>query len=214
LCELNIFPEYEQVSIGQRGKEMMFGEFESMKAIYSTIPDLTPRPIACGTYSSDPDIHFLLTEFHEVSDDLPHIQRFTSKVAYMHMNGKSPNGKYGFPITTFNGNLPQDNSWTDTWEEFYKQSLRRLLQFEEETQGPSQELTKLCGPLFDKVIPRLLRPLETRGNHIEPCLVHGDLWYANVFTDVDTDKPLVYSPCSFYAHNECGWLSSFLRRRS
>jgi len=130
------------------------------------------------------------------------------------MKGKSPNGKYGFDVATFSGNLPQDNSWADTWEEFFQQSMRRTLRFEEETQGPSQELKKLCVPLFDKVIPRLLRPLETKGNHIEPCLVHGDLWYANVSTDLATDLPIIFNPCSFYAHNECRYLSSFLLRRS
>ena len=53
--------------------------------------------------------------------------------------------------------------------------MKRMLQLEEESQGPSQELNELYVAIYEKVIPRLLRPLETGGRQIEPCLVHGDL---------------------------------------
>lgn len=57
--------------------------------------------------------------------------------------------------------------------------------------------------LFDKVIPRLLRPLESEGRSVKPSLVHGDLWYANSGIDMATYESLVFDACSFYAHNEC-----------
>lgn len=56
--------------------------------------------------------------------------------------------------------------------------------------------------LFDKVIPRLLRPLESSGRSVKPSLVHGDLWYANSGIDTETGKLLIFDACSFYAHNE------------
>lgn len=181
---------------------MMSGELASMTAIYNATPQFAPLPIAWGTYASDPEIHFFLCSFHEMSDELPDVERFAESVAALHRNGKSPTGKYGFPVGTFQGNLPQDNAWTDTWEEFYIQGMERMFQLEEEAQGPSPELDSLRRPLYEKVIPRLLRPLETGGRSIEPALVHGDLWYGNASTDLDTDEPIVFDACCFYAHNE------------
>ena len=70
--------------------------------------------------------------------------------------------------------------------------------------GPWKEIETLEPDMVSKVIPRLLRPLETDGRSVKPSLVHGDLWCGNVAIDVATDLPLVYDPSSFYAHNECG----------
>ena len=181
---------------------MMSGEFTSMTAIYNATPHFAPRPIAWGTYASDPDTHFFLCSFHEISGELPDIDRFCENLASLHRNGKSPTGRYGFPVSTFQGNLPQDNTWTDTWEEFYIQGMKRMFKLEEETQGRSSELESLRTPLYEKVIPRLLRPLETGGRSIEPALVHADLWYANASTDLATNEPIVFNACCFYAHNE------------
>ena len=119
------------------------------------------------------------------------------------MKSKSPNGKFGFPVTTFSGNAPQDNSWTDTWEEFFIQAVNHMLRLEEETQGPSEEMRSLGKALVDKVIPRLLRPMEIDGRKVTPCLVHGDLWYGNACRDLQTNTPIIFDACSFYAHNEC-----------
>ena len=138
-----------------------------------------------------------------MSDELPDVERFSSQVAALHHAGKSPNEKFGFEVTTFQGNLPQDNTWCDTWEEFYIRGMNRMLQLEEDSQGRWSELEELRAPMFEKVIPRLLRPLETCGRKIEPALVHGDLWYGNASTDLDTDAPLIFDACCFYAHNEC-----------
>lgn len=181
---------------------MMYGEYESMTAIHQAVPSFAPTPIAWGTYASDPDIHFYLCSFHDMADGLPDVERFSAQVAELHREGKSPNGKFGFQCTTWQGLLPQDNTWTDTWEAFYVNGMKRMLQLEEEAQGPSEELKQLCDAMYQKVIPRLLRPLETGGRKIEPCLVHGDLWYGNATTDLENGEPLIYDACCFYAHNE------------
>jgi hypothetical protein len=64
----------------------------------------------------------------------------------------------------------------------------------------------LLPALFDKVIPRLLRPLESNGRKVEPSLVHGDLWYGNAAVIDETGDPIVFDPSSFWAHNECKML--------
>ena len=77
-----------------------------------------------------------------------------------------------------------------------------MFQLEKETQGPCPEFEELQKPFYERVIPRLLRPLETGGRTIEPALVHGDMWFGNVSTDMKTDEPLAFDACAFYAHNE------------
>lgn len=51
-----------------------------------------------------------------------------------------------------------------------------MLKVREERAGRNLELEELLPALFDKVIPRLLRPLESEGRTIKPSFVHGDLW--------------------------------------
>ncbi|PGH08852.1 hypothetical protein AJ79_05857 [Helicocarpus griseus UAMH5409] len=64
------------------GRNMVHGEFESMKAIYTIIPDFVPKPIAWGTYNSNPDMHFLLCEFREMSpDEMPSASEFGPRLA-------------------------------------------------------------------------------------------------------------------------------------
>lgn len=135
-------------------------------------------------------------------EELPEIEAFTSSVARLHKSAVSPNGKYGFPVTTYMGPLPQDNKWCDTWEEYFAQGMRRMLELERDAQGQSEELDQLAVMLYDKVIPRLLRPLTTLRS-IEPVIIHGDLWYGNCCTEIATGKPIVFDACAFYAHNEC-----------
>lgn len=75
-------------------------------------------------------------------------------------------------VVTYNGNLPQLNKWTDTWEEYFTNNFKHFLEMEHRSQGPAtEELTELSKAMVEKVIPRLLRPLETGGRHIEPSLI-------------------------------------------
>ena len=187
----------------ETGKNMMQGEFESMKAIHTLSPDFAPKPLAWGTYRSIPDTHFFLCQFREMIDDMPDPHHFTARLAALHQNSKSPTGKFGFHVTTYTGNLPQINEWEASWEIYFTKSMRLALELEIKAKGPDPELDKLVPVLFEKVIPRLLRPLESDGRSVKPSLVHGDLWYANSGIDVATGESLIFDACTFYAHNEC-----------
>lgn len=158
---------------------MMEGEFESMKVIHAVTPEFAPKPLAWGTFKSNPDQHFFLSDFHTMVTELPERYGFVSNLAKLHRTSVSPNGKFGFDVTTYNGNIPQDVRWTDTWEECFTNGTRKDFELEREARGPSQDLDDLTGPLFEKVIPRLLRPLEMCGRKLKPSFVHGDLWYGN-----------------------------------
>lgn len=138
-----------------------------------------------------------------MTGDMPDFHKFAALLSALHMNSQSPNGKFGFHITTYAGNLPQYVAWEDRWESFFAKSMRQALELEIERKGPSEELDVLSRALFEKVIPRLLRPLESDGRSVKPSLVHGDLWYANAGVDIENDQPLVFDACCFFAHNEC-----------
>jgi protein-ribulosamine 3-kinase len=78
------------------------------------------------------------------------------------------------------------------------------LKVQEERVKPNLELNKLLPSLFEKVISRLLRPLEVEGQRIQPVLVHGDLWYGNTgIIDESTEEGIVFDLSSFWVHNEC-----------
>jgi fructosamine-3-kinase len=187
------------------GMNMTKGEFHSMSAIYGVIPEFVPKPIACGTYETIPDTHFFLCEFREMTEDMPDPDEFASGLSKMHQKSVSPTGNFGFHITTYAGNLPQYVAWEDSWETFFAKSMRKALDLEIAVKGTSDELEVLSQALFEKVIPRLLRPLESDGRTVKPSLVHGDLWYANAGIDVENDQPLVFDACCFFAHNECAF---------
>ncbi|KAL8641087.1 MAG: hypothetical protein Q9226_008675, partial [Calogaya cf. arnoldii] len=171
-----------KVAEGENGRGMMRGEFESMSLLYSITPDFVPRPHAWGTYHGLPQFHFFLCDFQwvyhpiirscfdhiteinsihsDMTEELPEIESFTSAVARLHKASLplSP-GKYGFAVPTHMGFTAQDNSWCDTWEEYFRQGMVRMLAREQDVHGPWPELDELCEQLYDRVIPRLLRPL-------------------------------------------------------
>lgn len=174
-----------------------------MSLMYAAKSDLVPYPIGWGTYETIPSVHFFLSTFHSMSDALPDLDLFPDMLAELHRNGTSPNCKFGFPMTTYHGQTPIHHCWADTWEEYFVRTTKVLLQLEQEAQGRNEELLVLTQPFLEKVVPRLLRPLETGGRSIKPCLIHGDLWHGNASMDERTGMPIIFDAACFYAHNEC-----------
>ena len=180
-----------------------------MTALHAANPELTPRPIAVGTYDSDPNIHFFLCEFLDMTDDLPDLHNFPEKLAKLHHNSLSPTGKYGFGVPTCLGNgRPHYTKWTETWEEFFLNFFLDVAKYEEEVQGQDEGMAELIKAVAEKVIPRLCRPLETGGRSIKPRLIHGDLWDGNASVVIETGLPVIFDACAMYAHNECEMDSS------
>jgi protein-ribulosamine 3-kinase len=60
----------------------------------------------------------------------------------------------------------------------------------------------VCKLTLEKVVPRLLIPLQSEGRTLKPCLIHGDCWDGNTATDAITGEAFVFDACSFYGHNE------------
>ncbi|KAL8978278.1 MAG: hypothetical protein Q9205_006101 [Flavoplaca limonia] len=147
---------------------------------------------------------FMFVLFIDMALRIPDLAKFCAVLAEMHQNsiGHSPEGKYGFHVPTFQGNMEQNNGWTNKWEEYYVRGLRDFIKQEQAVQGRSEELDELLVPFFEKVVPRLLRPLEWGETKIKPCLLHVDIWYGNIAERTGTDEPIMFDPAAFWAHNE------------
>lgn len=173
-----------------------------MVALYQVIPKFVPVPIGYGSYVKDPDIHFFVCELVNLAEGLPEMEAFCQNLAQLHHASVSPNGKFGFHVPTYKGTIPQYTQWHDTWEESFHHSLKWFVYTEEKSQGPDREMQELCQGIFDKVIPRLLRPMETNGRRLKPCLIHGDIWAGNCATNADLNLPVIFDGAALYAHNE------------
>ncbi|KAL2016771.1 hypothetical protein VTK56DRAFT_2984 [Thermocarpiscus australiensis] len=172
------------------GKDMVSAEYRAMTLLHRVMPEMVAKPLAWGPYTERPDTYFFLCRFHELSkipkasgDGEPRDQqlagdfrrRFVSLVAEFHRRGKSETGEFGFAITMYGGRNPQTFPLAKSWEECFSRGLNKIFGKEEETQRPDEEMRQLRGGLMTKMIPRLLRPLETEGRTLTPTLVHGDL---------------------------------------
>lgn len=193
----------QKVSVGDHGREALKGEFEPTSVIHAVVGDFAPNPIGWGSFKNLPGAHYYFCRFYELAEELPEPARFCKKVATLHARSESPNGRFGFHVVTYNGDLPQKNTFTNSWEDFFTDGFKHMIELNIDRGGPWDQLKGLDIAMITKVIPRLLRPMETGGRSIKPSLVHGDLWCGNAAVDKVTGLPLIYDPASFFAHNEC-----------
>lgn len=187
--------------ITPKGQAQAVGEYLSTQALHAVIPDNAPRPLAQGVLARDSSKHFLICEFVDMVEEMPPVAEFASVIAQLHKNSQSPNAKFGFDVPT-SQSLQLENAWCDTWEEFFTRAFRGTVKLEQEIQGHNHELERLAQQTCEKVIPRLLRPMETNGRKLKPTLVHGDLWHGNVGINLTTDQVVLYDCCAFYGHHE------------
>ena len=172
-----------------------WANMRSRKALQQYLPNNVCIPLAHGTYDSDPGTSFFLTPFRYLTDKIPEPAQFVEIFEKLHRSSVSPTGKYGFHVTTFNGWVPLVNDWCDTWEEFFARQFRSDILWEQGIRGPDPDFDRVADEFFQKVIPRLLRPLETGGRSIKPVLLHGDVYEGNVKIDEETQQLIIYDSC-------------------
>ncbi|KAK0512600.1 hypothetical protein JMJ35_004617 [Cladonia borealis] len=202
------------------GKTMMFGEYTSVTKIHSLIPDLVPAPYCWGQYiSGSPDTYFFLSDFVDMDHAAPDPTRFTARLAELHCKSKSPNGMFGFEVTTCDGKLPHTVAWEKSWATFFGKILRGVLKLDIEASGVWPELEAAAEQVLASVIPRLLGILQSDGRELKPSLIHGDCWEGNVGTVLETGDVILCDAGSYYAHNEmelgiwrCQWGQHFRKR--
>lgn len=183
---------------------MAEGQYESDKALHDVIPSFCPKPFAWGKYDSPgPANFFLLSEFRQIGQQPPEPLLFTQQLADLHKKSVSPTGKFGFHVTTCHGKAAQlTDLWEDSWEVLYHKQLAQVFAMDKAKQPPWPEMEYCAQLILEKCIPLLLRPLQSEGRSIKPCLVHGNIWDGNTATDPRSGGPFIFDGTAFYAHNE------------
>ena len=180
--------------------------WHSESSIYKFIPEFIPRPIASGTYRSNPDAHFILMDFEEMNnEDVPDAEAYMAAPAALQLRslGQSPTGKFGFPVITRFANLKQANDWESSWQVWWTNHMKFILEREEKIRGQHTEKNaKLVDDYVSKVLPRYLSPLETGGRSVQPALCHTDLWPGNVKYKAGSDSPIIFDANALWCHGE------------
>ncbi len=102
---------------------------------------------------------------------------------------------YGFDFDTVIGGLPQPNSYSPSWINFFAE--QRLLSMAKEAYDAGNLPRKLL-PSLEKLAGRLSHWLD-EPNH--PSLIHGDIWSGNVLAENGRITGLI-DPAIYYADFE------------
>lgn len=200
--------------------EMMFGEFESLKALQDTNTVRVPKPLAVV---SDPESwdHVLVMEYLDMSSLSKHQAKLGEALANLHLHnenvekqyeyranylGQSANNdpvvyidEFGFDAVTCCGALPMVNDWNSDWITFFSRNrLEAQFKLIAENYG-DREANELWSQL-QILIPRYFKAFAEEEIIIKPSLLHGDLWSGNA-ADLE-ERPVVFDPCCFYGHSE------------
>ena len=67
------------------------------------------------------------------------------------------------------------DEWDDSWCSLFSRHLDHVMSLARPIlQWPQLDI--VCRLTLDKVVPRLLQPLQAEGRVLKPCLVHRDCW--------------------------------------
>ncbi|MGD1956369.1 MAG: fructosamine kinase family protein [Sphingomonadales bacterium] len=97
--------------------------------------------------------------------------------------------RYGWPNDYAFGSLKIQNTWRDTWPEFW------------ETNRLRPAMAWLPEPLADKIEDVCSRLQTLLPNTPVPALLHGDLWRGNILSHSGQVGALI-DPAAFYGHHE------------
>ncbi|PIK61041.1 Ketosamine-3-kinase [Apostichopus japonicus] len=201
-------------------RQMFDGEEASLKALTETNTVRVPNPLRVCSHPDGSGAVFIM-EHLDLKSLRSHSGKLGEQLARLHLHNNSLKQKeekeesrvggqfddntgtrkencavsdFGFPVTTCCGYLPQDNSWSSSWVNFYtNQKLGQQMDMVEKKCG-DREARELW-PQLQRQIPHLFEGVE-----VVPALLHGDLWGGNV-GELETE-PVIFDPTCFYGHSE------------
>jgi fructosamine-3-kinase len=128
--------------------------------------------------------------------------KLARRLADMHMRSVSLTGKFGFHMATCHAKIIQAvDMWDDSWCVVFGRHLGHIIDLASPVlQWAEFDLVSKLVP--EKVVRRLLLPLQSEGRVLKPSLIHGNCWDGNTAMDMKTGEALIFDVCSFYGHNE------------
>eukprot|EP00281_Chroomonas_sp_CCMP1168_P006882 CAMPEP_0206266122 /NCGR_PEP_ID=MMETSP0047_2-20121206/30393_1 /ASSEMBLY_ACC=CAM_ASM_000192 /TAXON_ID=195065 /ORGANISM="Chroomonas mesostigmatica_cf, Strain CCMP1168" /LENGTH=359 /DNA_ID=CAMNT_0053694129 /DNA_START=183 /DNA_END=1262 /DNA_ORIENTATION=- len=119
-------------------------------------------------------------------------------LAMMHLHQPDRHHFFGFGLPTRLGITPMDNTWTDSWSEFFIESrLKPVLELLASKKLPSDVVPRRVEELCERARGVLdLLPYDLR-----PSILHGDLWLGNAGA-TEEGRVAIFDPSSFYGHSE------------
>ena len=97
--------------------------------------------------------------------------------------------------------MQEVDQWDDSWAALFSRHLKHFMNLARPVlQWPAFDI--VCDLTLEKVVPRLLLPLQENGRVLKPSLIHGDCHDYNTAMDPGTGTAFVFDACSFYGHNE------------
>lgn len=170
-----------KVNFRPQHADMTRGEYESQKAMSEHLPDNSVHPISFETFEFDSSKSFFLTTYRQLKEKTPTQSQLVDVLTQLHSLSSSLTGKFGFYVSL-------RNEWCDRWESGTAASSGRISHGNRVCEEDDVEFNRVAGEFFVKVIPRLLRLLQSGGRSIKPTLVHGGIWHGYAQVDVYTTR--------------------------
>nr|WP_222620655.1 fructosamine kinase family protein [Sphaerospermopsis sp. LEGE 00249] len=168
--------------------EMFAAEMLGLQQMYETKTIRVPKPVCWGNTNNS---SYIVLEWLEMNGgNNKSWQQMGRNLAEMHKT-ISKKG-CGWDLNNTIGSTPQINTWKSDWIEFYTE--HRL--------GYQFQLAKRKGgrfPLAEKLLAAI--PELLANHHVEPALVHGDLWGGNAGFTVD-GEPVIFDPATYFGDRE------------
>ena len=202
---------------GKEAEDMFEGEHQSLNAIHNAVPTLCPKSFGHGQLADSKGMSFLVTDFLDLtsrsSGKSSSGMSLAQKLAKLHTTpAPTPSGydkpQFGFPATTCCGDMPQDNTYTASWADFYaNRRLRFIMAASKKSNGADKKLESLVEQTCTTVIPRLIGDAHlNNGAGITPVVVHGDLWAGNAsrgkLPNMTEPEDVIFDSSACYAHSE------------
>jgi len=203
---------------GKEAEIMFAGEHQSLNAIHNAVPTLCPKSFGHGHLADAPGKSFLVTDFLDLSGRTSSSKStsgmsLAQKLAKLHTTpAPIPEAydkpQFGFLVTTCCGDMAQDNTFSSSWEEFFREHRIKFIAAQAtKRNGADKKLDSLIKTTCDTVIPRLIGDHHlSAGKGITPVVIHGDLWSGNasrgLLPGMRHPEELIYDSSACYAHSE------------